>query len=333
MAKIFISYTSVDREWAEWIAWHLQDAQHVVEIQAWHFRDGPPVVKQINAALERAQMTIAVLSPGYLASKWCELEWDAALSLEVRGRGHILLPVQIQDGELPPVLDAKARVVLMNLPTDAARERLLQSVDGPKGLSKTQPPLPAPVTNPVAAPPRPPGMLPDVFHIPHERNRNFTGRDELLRDLRQALDSGKPAALVQALHGLGGIGKTQTAVEYAYRHLGDYDTIWWVRAEEPSTRSGDFAALAKALGLPEADAQNQQIAVEAARTWLSRNTKWLLVLDNVPHPDDLDGLLPPQHNGHILITSRDPNWHARATPVKVEVFPRPVSVEFLLRRS
>ncbi|MBC8116289.1 MAG: tetratricopeptide repeat protein [Candidatus Saccharimonas sp.] len=175
--------------------------------------------------------------------------------------------------------------------------------------------------------------IPKVWNIPHHRNPNFTGRDELLQLLREALTSGNPAALVQALHGLGGIGKTQMAVEYAYRHRGDYDVVWWVRAEEAVTRTGDLAALAQALGLPEGNAQDQRIAVEAAKAWLSEHSGWLLVLDNVPHPRDLDGLLPQQTNGHILITSRDPNWGERATPLKVDIFERPVSVEFLLKRT
>jgi hypothetical protein len=144
-------------------------------------------MKQINAAHSRAQTTIAGLSPRCLTSKWCELEWDAALTLEVKGSDHRLLPVQIQDGKLPPVLDAKARVVLMNLSADAARERLLQAIDGPNGPPKEKPPLPVTIittaavpANPIVAPPRPPGKLPDVWNIPHECNRNFTGRDELL---------------------------------------------------------------------------------------------------------------------------------------------------------
>ncbi|MEK6257074.1 MAG: toll/interleukin-1 receptor domain-containing protein, partial [Planctomycetota bacterium] len=333
MQNFFISYTRADLEWATWIAWHLREGGHPVEMQDWHFRDGPPVVEQINTALANAHTTIAVLSPEYFDSKWCKVEWQAAFSLELEGKGHRLLAVQIKAGDLPPVLLPNARVTLHKLNEAQARERLLQAVAGPKGPPLTAPAFPVTITKPVVAPARPPGMLPDVWNIPHERNRNFTGRVELLQQMRQALTSGLPAALVQALHGLGGIGKTQLAIEYAYRHVGDYNVVWWVRAEEPLTRTGDLAALAGALKLPEGNAQDQRIAVEAAKAWLSRHSGWLLVLDNVPHPSDLVGLLPQGTNGHILITSRDPNWLDRATPLKVDVFPRPVSVEFLLKRA
>ncbi|MEK6259044.1 MAG: tetratricopeptide repeat protein, partial [Planctomycetota bacterium] len=340
MANFFISYTSADLQWAEWIAWHIKDAGHVVEIQAWHFRDGPPVVGQIDEAIARADLTVAVLSPEYFDSQWCKLEWQTAYTREIGDKQIRLLPVQIKAGQLPPVVNTKARVILLNLSETEARERLLQAIDGPAGVPEKAPVYPGPPPAFPGTTPKSterPSTVPEVRHkvwnIPHHRNPNFTGRDELLQLLREALTSGKPAALVQALHGLGGIGKTQMAVEYAYRHRGDYECVWWVRAEEPLTRTGDLAALAQALGLPEGNAQDQRIAVEAARLWLSEHSEWLLVLDNVPHPNDLDGLLPQQTNGHILITSRDPNWGERATPLKVEVFERPVSVEFLLKRT
>jgi len=328
----FISYNKADKTWAEWIAWELEAEGYSTVIQAWDFRPGGNFVLDMQRAAAGAERTIAVLSPDFLTSEFTQPEWAAAFAKDPTGAKKTLLPVRIRKCELTGLLPQIVFIDVVDKTEAEAQHVLLSGIE--TGRVK-----PAKKPNPFAAraaekkhlnKPRFPGTLPPVCNIPHERNRNFTGRDELLEQLRRALISGKPAALVQALHGLGGIGKTQTATEYAYRHLADYDAIWWVRAEEPSTRSGDFAALAKALGLPEADAQNQQIAVEAARMWLSRHDKWLLMLDNVPHPNDLDGLLPPQNNGHILITSRDPNWHARATPVKVEVFPRPDSIEFLL---
>lgn len=200
-------------------------------------------------------------------------------------------------------------------------------------MPEARPPYPGPTTPAAGQPAHYPGALPNVWSVPHERNRNFTGRDELLARLHAALTSGRPAALVQALHGLGGIGKTQLAVEYAYRHVGNYDCVWWVRAEEAVTRNGDLAGLAQALRLREAGVQDQRTVIEGVRKWLGEHGRWLLVLDNVPHPQDLDGVLPRNPLGHLLITSRDPNWRERATPLKVDVFERPVSVDFLLKRT
>jgi len=126
----------------------------------------------------------------------------------------------------------------------------------------------------------PGGALPSVWNVPHRRNPYFTGRDDLLERLRKQLASGKPAAA----HGLGGVGKTQLAVEYAYRSKEDYDIVWWVRAEEPATRAADYAELARALALPEKDLADQTRVVEAVRRHLEGRGRWLLIFDNAPGP-------------------------------------------------
>ena len=90
------------------------------------------------------------------------------------------------------------------------------------------------------------------MHVPYPRNVNFTGRDTLLTDLRAALKSGDKVALThfRALTGLGGIGKTQLALEYSYRYQDDYDIVWWLRSESTSTLLDDFALMASSLKLP-----------------------------------------------------------------------------------
>ncbi|MEK6257470.1 MAG: toll/interleukin-1 receptor domain-containing protein [Planctomycetota bacterium] len=335
MKHFFISYNKADKTWAEWIAWELEAKGFSVVIQAWDFRPGSNFVLEMQKGATEAERTIAVLSPEYLEARFTQPEWAAAFAKDPTGEKGLVLPVRVARCDLDGLLRATIYIDLIGKNEADSRIALLAGIQRGRMKPLTAPSFPGEggTTPTIKDKPHFPGALPKVWNIPHERNRNFTGRGELLQQLREALTSGKPAALVQALHGLGGIGKTQMAVEYAYRHRGDYDCVWWVRAEEPLTRTGDLAALAQALGLPEGNAQDQRIAVEAAKAWLSEHSGWLLVLDNVPHPNDLDGLLPQQTNGHILITSRDPNWGERATPLKVEVFERAVSVEFLLKRT
>ena len=179
---------------------------------------------------------------------------------------------------------------------------------------------------------KPPGK---INNIPHPHNPNFTGRVDLLEKLEETLASGERAAFTQtsAITGLGGVGKTQLALEYSYSHADDYRVIWWVRSEEPATLAADYAGLAARLNLPEKDSQDQRITVEAVRRWLEENGGWLLVFDNAQEPENLTDYLPRTGAGHVIITSRNPNWGGTAKPLLVDVFSRQESVEFLLSRT
>jgi tetratricopeptide (TPR) repeat protein len=194
-------------------------------------------------------------------------------------------------------------------------------------------PAPAPPTAVTTAPALP------IFEVPHRKNPHFTGREDLLDSLHLALVSGKPAALTQAIAGLGGVGKTQLAVEYAHRHRGEYDLVWWVRCEEPAQFAADYAALAGPLQLPEKDAREQATAVIAVHRWLEANDGWLLIFDNVPGPAALHGpdsdcdYLPHGAKGHVIITSRHRAWKGLAEALTVVKWPRDDSVAFLAERT
>jgi hypothetical protein len=186
------------------------------------------------------------------------------------------------------------------------------------------PTTPAATSRPEAGP-RLPGVLPAVWNV-GPRNPGFVGRDATLVHLRDRLRSGG-TAVVQALHGMGGVGKTQLAIEYAHRYAGAYDVVWWISAEETGLIGEQFAALAAELGLipPHADTAS---AVGALRAYLRGQGRWLLVLDNAESPGDLRHWLPAGP-GHILITSRNPGWGELAARVEVDVLPRPESVELI----
>ena len=161
------------------------------------------------------------------------------------------------------------------------------------------------------------------------RNLGFTGREGLLDTVRMALAS-TDRAVVQALHGMGGVGKTQLAIEYAHRYAPEYDVVWWIAAEQSELIGEHFAALGAALGCAEPGAGDAAVrrAVLAALRDLER---WLLVFDNAEHPEDIMGWLPGG-SGHVLITSRVGGWDEVAVPVEVSVLERSESVELLSRR-
>ncbi|MDQ5823776.1 MAG: FxSxx-COOH system tetratricopeptide repeat protein, partial [Chloroflexota bacterium] len=131
---------------------------------------------------------------------------------------------------------------------------------------------------------------------------------------------------------LGGVGKTQIAIEYAYRYASHYDAVLWVRAEEPTSLAADFAGFGNELGMTDLDARDQDATVKAVLRWLRENTGWLLVFDNVEEGRQIAKYLPPGSTGHVLITSRNPNWWQYAQTVVVEVMEPHEAIEFLLKR-
>ena len=176
--------------------------------------------------------------------------------------------------------------------------------------------------------PLPPGSVLRVWNIP-ARNPGFTGRDGLLAAVRNRLEAGD-RAVVQALQGMGGVGKTQLAIEYAHRFADSYDVAWWVDAEQAGLIGDQFAALGAALGCvqPGASAEVVRAAVLAD---LHQRGRWLLVFDNAEYPAGVRSWLPGG-TGHVLITSRERAWAEIAAPVEVDVLVRAESVALLQDR-
>ena len=161
-----------------------------------------------------------------------------------------------------------------------------------------------------------------VWNIP-ARNPGFTGRDDLLDTVReQLLVGGK--TVVYALHGMGGVGKTQLAAEYAHRFATSYGLAWWVNSEQGGLIGDQFAALGAALGCVQPGA-GIEVVRAAVLGELGQRGRWLLVFDNAEDPADIRPWLPGGA-GHVLITSRERRWAEIAAPVEVDVLARPESV-------
>jgi tetratricopeptide (TPR) repeat protein len=165
------------------------------------------------------------------------------------------------------------------------------------------------------------------------RNLNFTGRAEVLEKIYSALNSGTGSpVLLCALRGMTGIGKTQIAAEYAYRHKTEYDVVWWISADQVKLISSSIAGLARHLNL--GIGLSDELAAPSVLDALRRGepySRWLLIFDNAKEPEPylkflLDG------PGHTIVTSLNPSWAAHAQTVSVGVFSRAESLEFLSRR-
>ena len=166
-----------------------------------------------------------------------------------------------------------------------------------------------------------------VWTIP-ARSSVFTGRAELLAGLEAALRL-EGSAVVQAVTGIGGIGKTTTAIEYAHRHHDEFDVAWWVPAEDPALLPQRLAELALALDLATA---TDPVGVGVARLLgeLARRDRWLLLFDNAEDPRALREFLP-EGPGQVLITSRNPAWQGIAATVGMREFTRAESIALLRR--
>jgi len=182
-------------------------------------------------------------------------------------------------------------------------------------------------------PPPPTGSR--ISNTPTARNPFFTGREALLVLLHRRLSTARTAALTQAqvLSGLGGIGKTQTAVEYAFRYGDDYAHIFWMQAASRETLVADYVTLAALLDLPEQAEQDQPLTVAAVKRWLAAHADWLLILDNA---DDLllaQEFLPTSHKGYVLCTTRAHAAGALAASIEVEQLTPQQGALLLLRRA
>src|SRR5262245_9291133 len=181
MTDFFISYTHVDRTWAEWIAWQLEAAGYTTVLQAWDFRPGANFALAMQQAVAESARTIAVLSPDYLQSGFTAAEWAAAFARDPTSTQGVLLPVRIQDCEPQGLLPQIVYIDLVGLDATAARETLLEGVQRQRAKPTREPEFPGSSPHPVTTPPLFPGSIPPALK---------TGRDVsyVQRNRRQMLE-------------------------------------------------------------------------------------------------------------------------------------------------
>ena len=322
---IYLSYVPEDRMWADWISAVLAPRGITIARPANASAAGGNTREDAERGAAAASRTIAILSTAYMQSPQARGVWDAMGVTDPAGTSRRLIPIRVGETRLEQPFSERTVVDLTRRDASQATEELLKALGYPP---KTADALPGPG----AVEPRYPRTIPPVWRVP-TRNASFTGRNDVLEKLHEQL-IGKSTAVVLpvALHGQGGVGKTQVAQEYAHRFMADYDLVWWVPSEQRDLINPSLADLAPQLGVRPADSTAE--TAEAVREALRRGRpydRWLLIFDNVEEPGELEDFFPGGP-GHVIVTSRNPAWSELAEPVPIDVFSRAESLDYLQRR-
>ena len=174
-------------------------------------------------------------------------------------------------------------------------------------------------------------------NLPHKRNLYFTGRYDIFKQINNNFhtNSGEKVLLTQSIAGLGGVGKSSVALEYAYRYSHEYDIIWWINAETEQTALNDIKGFALEKKLIEEDVEDNRLILREVQKWLNENEKWLFIYDNADSDDFdkwLEKCLPQYDMGHIIITTRS-SYFPQSKRINIDLFSEEEAVAFLKTRT
>jgi tetratricopeptide (TPR) repeat protein len=306
--EVLLRYEAPDQVWAEWID-HVLTAAGVRVLDPWvRLHDGSHPARPSARELR----VVSRMDGGH----------DDPVGLPA---GLQRDPLVLYVADVPVQSQPASYARLAGLDEEGAVTQLLRLVGRPpnevRGVMQQ-------------AGPRYPATDPSMFNVP-TRNARFTGREDDLRRLRTFLRSGGTVgagATTAALLGMGGLGKTHVALEYAHRFRSAYDLVFWIAADPYTFIDTQLLDLAPQLGVqPLANGPDTTRAVLSALNRNEPHLRWLLIYDNA---DDLrTEKLLPSGQGHVIITSRNPTWSDRATAIQLEVFDREESVALIRKRN
>ncbi len=322
--EVFISYSHQDQALRRKLDNHLSNLKRQNIITSWHDGEitaGTDWRSQILVHLNSAHIILLLISDDFMASDFCySIEITQAIARHDANQARVI-PIILRPVDWTGAPFAK----LQALPTGGKPVTNWPNqddafVDIVRGIRKAIDDLTIKGI---------PVNQERLWNIPYARNPLFTGRENVLKRIYEALSMSRTAAI----SGLGGIGKTQTAVEYAFRHRDDYTAILWVKAESLESINSDFVTIAHLLNLPEKQEQEQHLIIEAVKRWFKNHAGWLLIFDNADDLDMVRDFLPTGGQGYILLTTRAQATRRIAQRIEIEEMDQDEGALFLLRRA
>ena len=337
MADIFVSYTSSDRDWAQWIGQELETLGHAPHLHEWEIPAGGNIAAWMEQRHNNADHILCVVSKDYLTKDYSSWERQSAQWAAASKRPNFALPVFVEECEAPTLLGPFKRCDLFGLSEEDARARIetyLAPAAKPSGPARF-PGADKSVQGKLARPETVafPGRRAALSNIPIAVPLHFLGRDDALQAIDAALKRYEGRVAITALHGLRGVGKTTLAAAYAERHRGDYRATWWIRAQTSRRMRADLVSLGVRLGWVAAD-EKEEPALDKVRERLRDEGEGLLLIyDNAIDAASLKPYLPPGGAARVLVTSNAHAWRGVAAPVEIRLWPKEIGADYLIART
>ena len=328
----FISRTGADKAVAEQIADIIREAGLTPFCQDEDFENAD-FMRMMEVGFEKAAKLIVLLSDTYQQSEHCRKEYNTFLAKDPANLNKRVIVFRISNcapsGNLATLAYTDLVPVLNNC---KALRQAVRKLWEALGIDK-----------------RTPGSISDTLaragqQIRHPNIRavkGFTGRDEMLDALATKLAAKSSVAIrnssqtMLAMRGMGGVGKTVLAQEYAWRNRERYCGVWWMRAEVQDTLLDDLAALGARFipGLADMKPEDAALKTVDQLAQMPTGKPWLLIYDNADGPALLRRFTPAD-NAHVLITTRRTGWHDAADEeLAVDVFDRATAIAYLLKQA
>ena len=347
--EVFCSYANADKPYRRHLEAHVSALKRLGLISLWHDQQilpGSDRVHTIDKHLETASIIVLLISADFITSNYCsDVEMKRALERHEEDSAQVI-PIIVR----PCDWKSTALGYLQPLPRDGKpistwRHRDEGWLDVVEGIKRVLEEIQrGGQTQDGERPERQQSgqtkgrrdPFPPIWNVPYRYTPFFTGRGDLLAELFRNFTSIPATGIIplQILSGLGGLGKTQTAVTYAFQYRKEYQTVLWMKAETEGNLVASFTTMAKLLELPGINMKERESVLESVKRWLGNTSDWLLILDNADNLKMVEPFLPSRlPNGHLLLTTRETATYGLAQPLSLASLTPEEGALCLLRRA